>query len=41
MGIVSGFVILGVVTSMLTTSLYLWIPMVEPYFQVVGSAYLL
>jgi cysteine/O-acetylserine efflux protein len=40
-GIISGFIILGVVTSLLTISLYQWIPMVEPYFKVVGAAYLL
>ncbi len=40
-GIISGFIILGVVTSLLTTSLYHWIPMVEPYFKIVGAAYLL
>lgn len=40
-GIISGFITLGVVTSLLTTSLYQWIPMVEPYFKVVGAAYLL
>lgn len=41
MGILSGFIILGIVTSLLTTSLYKWIPMIEPYFKVVGAAYLL
>ncbi|WP_139490634.1 LysE family transporter [Brevibacillus dissolubilis] len=40
-GILSGFMILGVGTSWLTTSLYHWIPMIEPYFKVVGAAYLL
>lgn len=40
-GIISGFITLGVVTSLLTTSLYQWIPIVEPYFRVVGAAYLL
>ncbi|MGM0875243.1 MAG: LysE family transporter [Bacillota bacterium] len=40
-GIITGFIILGVVTSLLTTSLYHWIPMVEPYFKIVGAAYLL
>ncbi|MFB9759396.1 LysE family transporter [Ectobacillus funiculus] len=40
-GIISGFIILGVVTSLLTTSLYHWIPMIEPYFKIVGAAYLL
>jgi threonine/homoserine/homoserine lactone efflux protein len=29
------------VTSLLTTSLYKWIPMIEPYFKVVGAVYLL
>jgi threonine/homoserine/homoserine lactone efflux protein len=29
------------VTSLLTTSLYKWIPMIEPYFKVVGVVYLL
>jgi cysteine/O-acetylserine efflux protein len=40
-GILSGFIILGIVTSLLTTSLYKWIPMIEPYFKVVGAVYLL
>lgn len=40
-GIMTGFIILGVATSLLTTSLYQWIPIVEPYFKVVGAAYLL
>lgn len=40
-GIVSGFVILGIVTSLLTTSLYQWIPTIEPYFKIVGASYLL
>jgi cysteine/O-acetylserine efflux protein len=40
-GIISGFMILGVATSLLTTSLYQWIPMLEPYFKFVGAAYLL
>ncbi|MED1960428.1 LysE family translocator [Brevibacillus formosus] len=40
-GIITGFIILGVATSLLTTSLYQWIPTVEPYFKVVGAAYLL
>ncbi|GAB1761990.1 LysE family transporter [Priestia megaterium] len=35
-----GFIILGVVTALLATSLYQWIPMVEPYFKIVGAAYL-
>lgn len=40
-GIISGFIILGIVTSLLTTSLYQWLPMIEPYFKVVGAVYLL
>jgi cysteine/O-acetylserine efflux protein len=40
-GIMTGFIILGVATSLLTTSLYQWIPTVEPYFKIVGAAYLL
>lgn len=40
-GIISGFIILGLVTSLLTTSLYHWIPMIEPHFKIVGAAYLL
>ncbi|MDQ0861053.1 LysE family transporter [Bacillus sp. V2I10] len=40
-GIISGFIILGAVTSLMTTSLYKWVPMVEPYFKVVGASYLL
>ncbi|APB74435.1 LysE family transporter [Paenibacillus polymyxa] len=40
-GIISGFIILGVVTSLLTARLYEWLPIVEPYFKVVGAAYLL
>lgn len=39
-GIMLGFIILGVVTALLATSLYQWIPMVEPYFKIVGAAYL-
>jgi threonine/homoserine/homoserine lactone efflux protein len=39
-GIMLGFIILGIVTALLTTSLYQWIPMAEPYFKVVGAAYL-
>lgn len=40
-GILSGFIILGILTSLLTTSLYKWMPMIEPYFKVVGAIYLL
>lgn len=40
-GIISGFIILGIVTSLITTSLYHWIPIVEPYFKILGAAYLL
>ena len=39
-GIMLGFIILGIVTALLATSLYQWMPMVEPYFKVVGAAYL-
>ncbi|KAF6617650.1 threonine/homoserine/homoserine lactone efflux protein [Paenibacillus jamilae] len=40
-GIISGFIILGAVTTLLTTRLYQWLPRVEPYFKVIGAAYLL
>lgn len=40
-GILSGFIVLGILTSLLTTSLYKWMPMIEPYFKVVGAVYLL
>ncbi|MED3728462.1 LysE family transporter [Priestia filamentosa] len=40
-GILSGFIVLGILTSLLTTSLYKWMPMIEPYFKVVGAIYLL
>ena len=40
-GILSGFIILGILTSLLTTSLYKWMPMIEPYFKIVGAVYLL
>ncbi|MEI2435703.1 lysine transporter LysE [Priestia megaterium] len=39
-GIMLGFIILGIVTALLATSLYQWMPTVEPYFKVVGAAYL-
>ncbi|EMT53059.1 LysE [Brevibacillus borstelensis AK1] len=41
MGIVSGFIMLGIGTSLLTASLYQWIPMAEPYLKAAGAAYLL
>ncbi|WP_404452038.1 LysE family transporter [Virgibacillus necropolis] len=40
-GILVGFAVLGIMSGVLTTSLYNLIPIVEPYFKFAGSAYLL
>ena len=40
-GILAGFAVLGILSGVFTTSLYHWIPLVEPYFKIAGSAYLL
>lgn len=40
-GILAGFAILGIISGFFTTSLYNWIPVVEPYFKIAGAAYLL
>lgn len=40
-GILLGFAVLGMMSGVLTTSLYNWIPFVEPYFKLAGAAYLL
>lgn len=40
-GILAGFAILGIISGVFTTSLYNWIPVVEPYFKMAGAAYLL
>lgn len=40
-GILVGFAVIGIMSGVLTTSLYNWIPVVEPYFKVAGAAYLL
>lgn len=40
-GILVGFAVLGTLSGILTTSLYNWIPIVEPYFKFAGAAYLL
>ncbi|MCM3674675.1 LysE family transporter [Peribacillus simplex] len=40
-GILAGFAVLGIMSGVFTTSLYNWIPIVEPYFKIAGAAYLL
>ncbi|MDZ4627337.1 LysE family translocator, partial [Bacillus cereus] len=40
-GIISGFIILGLITSLLITRIYHWIPMLESYFKIGGAIYLL
>jgi cysteine/O-acetylserine efflux protein len=40
-GILVGFAVLGIVSGIFTTSLYNWIPVVEPYLKIAGAAYLL
>ncbi|MCT2347190.1 LysE family transporter [Niallia taxi] len=40
-GILTGFAILGIISGIFTTSLYKWIPFMEPYFKVIGAIYLL
>lgn len=40
-GILAGFAALGIISGVFTTSLYKWIPFIEPYFKVAGAAYLL
>ncbi len=40
-GILAGFAVLGIMSGVFTTSLYNWIPVVEPYFKIAGAAYLL
>ncbi|MTH54854.1 lysine transporter LysE [Bacillus mangrovi] len=40
-GILAGFAVLGILSGIFTTSLYNWIPVVEPYFKMAGAAYLL
>jgi cysteine/O-acetylserine efflux protein len=40
-GILVGFAVLGIISGIFTTSLYNWIPVVEPYFKIAGAAYLL
>src|SRR5690625_943737 len=40
-GILSGFAVLGIMSGVLTTGLYNWIPVLEPYFKIGGAAYLL
>src|SRR5699024_2603887 len=40
-GILSGFAVLGIMSTVLTTGLYNWIPVLEPYFKIAGASYLL
>ncbi|MED3997991.1 LysE family transporter [Peribacillus frigoritolerans] len=40
-GILAGFAVLGIMSGVFTTSLYNWIPIVEPYFKIAGAVYLL
>ncbi|MGI8386195.1 LysE family translocator [Robertmurraya sp. P23] len=40
-GILIGFAVLGILSGVFTTSLYNWIPVVEPYFKIAGAVYLL
>ncbi|HZG72851.1 MAG TPA: LysE family transporter [Chondromyces sp.] len=40
-GILTGFAALGIVSGIFTTSLYNWIPVIEPYFKLAGAVYLL
>ena len=40
-GILAGFAVLGILSGVFTTSLYNWIPLVEPYFKIAGATYLL
>ncbi|ASK63939.1 lysine transporter LysE [Virgibacillus phasianinus] len=40
-GILTGFAVLGILSGVLTTGLYNWIPVLEPYFKIIGAAYLL
>jgi cysteine/O-acetylserine efflux protein len=40
-GILTGFAVLGILSGVFTTSLYNWIPLVEPYFKITGAAYLI
>ncbi|MDM5327625.1 LysE family transporter [Neobacillus sp. CF12] len=40
-GILAGFAVLGILSGVFTTSLYKWIPLVEPYFKIAGATYLL
>ncbi|PGK52038.1 lysine transporter LysE [Priestia megaterium] len=40
-GIITGFVVLGLVTTFLTSKLYHWLPLIEPYFKIIGAVYLM
>lgn len=40
-GILTGFAVLGILSGLLTTGLYNWLPFIEPYFKIAGAAYLL
>ncbi|SEN86791.1 LysE family transporter [Terribacillus saccharophilus] len=40
-GIVAGFILLGIIGSIITKTVYNWIPAVEPYLKVLGALYLL
>ena len=40
-GILAGFAALGLMSGVFATSLYNWIPIIEPYFKIAGAAYLL
>ncbi|SLK10066.1 MULTISPECIES: LysE family translocator [unclassified Paenibacillus] len=40
-GILAGFGLLGIISGVFTTSLYHWLPVVGPYFEWAGAAYML
>lgn len=40
-GILAGFAALGIMSGVFTTSLYNWIPVLEPYFKIAGATYLI
>ncbi|MFS0562902.1 LysE family transporter [Terribacillus sp. 179-K 1B1 HS] len=40
-GIIAGFILLGVIGTVLTKTVYDWIPVMEPSFKVLGAVYLL
>ncbi|WP_066056724.1 LysE family transporter [Robertmurraya korlensis] len=40
-GILLGFAAIGIISGIFTTSLYNWIPVIEPYFKIAGATYLL